>query len=159
MLSFFYLQQAVGGPYVANVSFKPDVLNALQRARLSRGHIIWASPTGDTQEDWEREMTCWRERGEGVGGGAKYYGDRKKDCSSINYSILSVFNPYIYCSTRDRITGPWGRLEFARFWSPPFWKRHVIFFLHARCTWPQTVKQRFQNNIFIQYLYLPIYSV
>ncbi len=28
------------------------------------------SSTGDTQEDWERETTCWRERGGGGGWGA-----------------------------------------------------------------------------------------
>jgi hypothetical protein len=29
------------------------------------------SSIGDTQEDWEREISCWRERGGGDGGGAK----------------------------------------------------------------------------------------
>ncbi len=27
----------------------------------------WVSSTGDTQEDWERETNCWRERGRGWG--------------------------------------------------------------------------------------------
>ncbi len=44
--------------------------------------------TGDTQEDWEREMICWRERGMG-GRGAESY-DRKKAWSYINHSILSA---------------------------------------------------------------------
>ncbi len=39
--------------------------------------------TGNTQEDWERETTCWRKkRGEGGGRGAKSY-DGKKTSSSI----------------------------------------------------------------------------
>ncbi len=46
------------------------------------------SSTGDTQEDWERETTCWRERGDEGGGGAKSY-DGEKVWSSINHSILS----------------------------------------------------------------------
>ncbi len=29
--------------------------------------LTTVSSTGDTQEDWERETTCWRERLEGVG--------------------------------------------------------------------------------------------
>ncbi len=42
--------------------------------------------TGDTQEDWERETTCWRE---GDGRGAELYA-RKKASFSINRSKLSV---------------------------------------------------------------------
>ncbi len=49
------------------------VLDYLYKGRLSRGRFIWllahplsrlpiVSSTGDTQEDWEREKTCWRER-------------------------------------------------------------------------------------------------
>ncbi len=47
-----------------------------------------ASPvslTDDTQEDWERETTCWRER-EGGGGGAKSY-DGEEAWSSLYYSF------------------------------------------------------------------------
>ncbi len=44
------------------------------------------SSAGDTQEDWERETTCWRERG-GCGGAKSY--DGEKAWSSINHSILS----------------------------------------------------------------------
>ncbi len=77
------------------------VLNNLKRARFSRGRMIWllaqpspphpsVSSTGDTQEDWERETTCWRETGGRGWEGkvAKLY-DRKKAWPSINYSILS----------------------------------------------------------------------
>ncbi len=46
-----------------------------------------SKPTGDIQEDRERETTCWRERGEGAWGGAKSY-DGEKAWSSINHSIL-----------------------------------------------------------------------
>jgi hypothetical protein len=42
--------------------------------------------TDDKQEDWEREITCWQERG--WGGGAKSYDDQTA-WSSINHSILS----------------------------------------------------------------------
>ncbi len=39
--------------------------------------------TGDTQEDWERETTCLRERGEKWGGrGAESY-ERKKTCNTV----------------------------------------------------------------------------
>ncbi len=46
------------------------------------------SSNGDTQEDWERETTCWGERVEGGGRGAKSY-DRKESWSSTNFLILS----------------------------------------------------------------------
>jgi hypothetical protein len=49
-------------------------LNVLQRASLSHCRMIGSSSTpfplpsvsstGDTQEDWERETTCWRDEGE-----------------------------------------------------------------------------------------------
>ncbi len=42
------------------------------------------SSISDTQEDWEREATCWREGG---GHRAKSY-DRKKAGPSINHSVL-----------------------------------------------------------------------
>ncbi len=45
------------------------------------------SSTGDTQEDWERETTCWREREEVVGEEPKSY-DRKKAWHSMNHLIL-----------------------------------------------------------------------
>ncbi len=59
------------------------------------GRMIWLNPhpiplSRDTQEDWERETTCWRERGGGGELGAKSY-DRKKAkkaWSSIYHSIL-----------------------------------------------------------------------
>ncbi len=41
--------------------------------------------TGDTQEDWERETTCWRDKGEGGGRGAESI-DCKKALFSINQS-------------------------------------------------------------------------
>ncbi len=46
---------------------------------------------GDTQEDWEREATCWRERGGRGGRGAESY-DRKKAWSFpiIRYSLLEI---------------------------------------------------------------------
>jgi hypothetical protein len=48
------------------------VLNDLQRARLSRSLMILLlthhlPSEGDTQKDWERETTCWRQRGVGLG--------------------------------------------------------------------------------------------
>jgi len=59
------------------------------------------SSTGDTQEDWEREATFWRKRGEWGGFGAELH-DRKKSWSSINHSILSelednLISSCIYC--------------------------------------------------------------
>ncbi len=45
--------------------------------------LPWVSSTGDTQEDWERETTWWRERGGGDGEGAKPY-DGEKAWSSID---------------------------------------------------------------------------
>ncbi len=74
------------------------VLNSLERTMLSRHCMIWLLPTpsfpplplvsstGDTQKDWERETTCWRER-RGGGEGAKSY-DGDKAFVSINHSIL-----------------------------------------------------------------------
>ncbi len=49
------------------------------------------SSIGDTQKDWERETTCWRERGEGGGRGVKSY-DGETAWSSINNSILSALD-------------------------------------------------------------------
>ncbi len=46
--------------------------------------LQWWSSTGDTQEDGERESTCWRERG----GGATSC-DGEKAWSSMNHSIFS----------------------------------------------------------------------
>ncbi len=71
------------------------VLNDLQRARLSRSLWLGSSPppsTGDTQEDWERETTCSRERGEGGGRGTESF-DRKEAWASTNHSILSAPPP------------------------------------------------------------------
>jgi hypothetical protein len=45
------------------------------------------SSTGETQENWERETTCWRERGEGVDVTRSRI-RRPQDRSSINHSIL-----------------------------------------------------------------------
>ncbi len=81
------------------------LLNYLQRTRLYRRLMIWLLPrplppslpsvnsTCDTQEDWERETTCWRERGKewGLSWGAKSY-DGEKAWSSINHSILSAIH-------------------------------------------------------------------
>ncbi len=58
--------------------------------------VVWfgSSPlpsvslTADTQEDWEKETTCWWERVEGGGGGAKS-SESEKTWFSINHSILS----------------------------------------------------------------------
>ncbi len=48
------------------------------------------SSTGDTQEDWERETTCWRDRGEGGGRKAESCDRKKKKAwSSINQLIIS----------------------------------------------------------------------
>jgi len=61
------------------------VLNDLQRTRHSCVRMIWllaphpppspplpsVSQTGDTQDDWERETSCWRERREGDRRGAE----------------------------------------------------------------------------------------
>ncbi len=55
------------------------VSNYLKRA-LPRGRLIRLSSAGS----WLKETSCWRERGEGDGRGAKSY-----DWSSINHSILS----------------------------------------------------------------------
>ncbi len=49
------------------------------------------SSTCDTQEDWERETTCWQETRGGDGGGAKLC-DGEKAWSSINHSLLSGCN-------------------------------------------------------------------
>ncbi len=46
------------------------------------------SSTGDTQEDWERETSCWRKRGKGGGRADESY-DRKQAWSPIIHSILS----------------------------------------------------------------------
>jgi hypothetical protein len=77
------------------------VLKCWQRTRLSRCRKIWLlahplrpSPcrsTGDTQEDWEREKSCWRERGKEGGRGA----ESCKAWTSVNYSTLSGCD--IYC--------------------------------------------------------------
>ncbi len=85
------------------------VLNELWRTRLSRRRMMWllahplpplpsAISTGDTQEDWERETTCWQERGVGGawGGGEAYPDDGEKAWFSINHSILSVLRKWIY---------------------------------------------------------------
>jgi hypothetical protein len=53
------------------------------------------SLTGDTQEDWETETTCWRERGEGVVHWAESYHGQKA-WSSINHSILSDLLVHIF---------------------------------------------------------------
>ncbi len=49
--------------------------------------ILLVRLTGDKQKDYERETTCWRERGEGKRVGEEP--DRKKAWSSINHAILS----------------------------------------------------------------------
>jgi hypothetical protein len=43
----------------------------------------------DTQEDWERETSCWRESEEGIRLEPKHTTVRKPAWSSINQSILS----------------------------------------------------------------------
>ncbi len=49
------------------------------------------SSTDDTQEDWEGETTCCRERGKEEGGEEPNHAyDREKALFSINHSILSV---------------------------------------------------------------------
>ncbi len=48
------------------------------------------STTGDTQEDWERETTCWRERG--WWGRSQIIRQGETAWSSTNYSILSGRN-------------------------------------------------------------------
>ncbi len=53
----------------------------------------------DTHEGWERETTCWREKGGGGGVGANSY-DCKKVWSSINHSMalwLSLFLAFRAC--------------------------------------------------------------
>ncbi len=46
----------------------------------------------DTQKNWERETTCWREKREGVGGGAKSYDSRKPGpLKIIQYSLILQF--------------------------------------------------------------------
>ncbi len=73
------------------LAYNQRVLNDLQRSRLSRSRMIWLlsypllpltslSSTSDTQEDWERETTCWPDRGRGW------------SWSSINHSMLSGYN-------------------------------------------------------------------
>ncbi len=57
------------------------------------------SSTGDTQEDWEKEASCWGsyEWGRGVWGAESY--DRKKFWYSINHSILiqySLLKTYLH---------------------------------------------------------------
>ncbi len=52
-----------------------------------RAPLPSVSSTGDTQGDWERETTRWREGGGGDGREAKSYDD-KKAWSSINHLIL-----------------------------------------------------------------------
>jgi hypothetical protein len=75
------------------------VLKDLQWTRLSRCRKIWLlahppphSPcrsTGDTQEDWERENSYLREKGEEGGRGAESC-NCKKAWTSVNYSTLSL---------------------------------------------------------------------
>ncbi len=53
--------------------------------------LLSVSYTGDTQEDLERETTCWPERGEGGGGGANlnHTTARKPGpLKNIQYSLL-----------------------------------------------------------------------
>jgi hypothetical protein len=54
------------------------------------------SSIGETQENWEKETTCWRE-GEGAGEEPNQY-DRKKLWSSINHSIFSGYGHSNLCS-------------------------------------------------------------
>ncbi len=65
--------------------------NFINLAPSPPGPSPLVSSTGDTQEDWKRETTCSRERGEGGGRGAESY-DRKKAWSSINHSMLSGYS-------------------------------------------------------------------
>ncbi len=82
-------------PPPLNGAHAQRVLNDLESASLSRRRMNWLLPhplpplTGHTQKGWERETTCWREKGRGVGGGAKWY-DGEKAWSSINHSIPSA---------------------------------------------------------------------
>jgi hypothetical protein len=71
----------------------------IKKEKASRRHIIWLlpqplpplpseRPTGDRQEDLERETIADTGEEVGGGGGAKSY-DGEKAWSSVNYSILS----------------------------------------------------------------------
>ncbi len=64
-------------------SFEWFIEYMLSRRRIFGSYPTLSSPyptvssTGDTQEDWDRETTCWRERG-GMGwGGAQSYDGRE----------------------------------------------------------------------------------
>ncbi len=77
-------------------------------------HSPVSSSTGDTQKDWERETTCWRERGWGMGVGEEFriIYDLKEPWTSVNHSTLSELdhlqpppppspNPLKGCSKRQ----------------------------------------------------------
>ncbi len=56
----------------------PGFLAIVWFGSSSTPHLQSVSSTGDTQEYWERETTCLREKGGGEGGrGAKLYNHRK----------------------------------------------------------------------------------
>ncbi len=65
----------------------PSFLAVVWFGSSTTPHPLSVCSTGSTQEDWERETTCWRERGGGRG--AKLY-DRKKSWPSYNQTIVSV---------------------------------------------------------------------
>ncbi len=69
--------------------------------------------TGDTQEDWERETTCWRVKEYEVFEAPKSH-DCEKAWSSINHSILSILYQkteiiyYLQVGTTLMVRFNWG---------------------------------------------------
>ncbi len=68
-------------------------------------HPSLPSSTGDTLEDWERETTCWQERGKVGGGGAKSYDGKKA------WSLYKSFNT-LFCAPST----PHPCLNFHIYW-------------------------------------------